>query len=585
MLSVCRRPVFSENQIKLSIDDLIQKIEAGALTEVLADRVEFKSSWHQDYGKDICAISNHESLVGGWLVVGLNDRGELLNRDQSWLKQTEDQVSNHCLRYLSPSWAAVHISGRQLANGYLLFIDIVNPGEVVTWNGRAYKLSGTISQEMPPDEQLSLSMRLPGEDYSRQSWSGTIDGALVLDFAKKVKEEDPSGNELFGDLQKLSPSDVLSKLGINDTTAAGILFGNFKVRVVHYDINNDVLDQQERVGAYGILADAFIEHIQSWTRRQGTVIQGQSTSAAEEVPYPIKALREVLANAVAHTLYARDQGNILVELRPNRFTLQNNCSLESKAFANKWFSKGSAVKNKLLMTVLRIAKITDELGSGKNRIFRQMIESGRREPVVEFSEVNRYGRWAVTLYNEESNRSLQTLIGRLQGFFSDPDYWRIATALVLWRDNLWSEIKGRLDEHYNRVALAVLQDDMSPIIVVNDKLFLKRWADVTLTGQLSRRFSPAEEEQIKQILKAYGFSGNRGGHVTTTDARRIIGLSDAQSETVQLSNLFRKWSEAHIMTMVKRGHWRFLTDGEHSTQVIMSLFQSVTAVKKPSSGT
>src|SRR5690242_12767798 len=138
---------------KIALKDLIQKIEAGDLTEVLANRVEFKSSWQQDHGKDVSAIANHESMQGGWLVVGLDDKGVLLGRDHAWAKQTEEQVSGHILQYLSPTWTVTETFGHQLSKGYLLFLSISNPGEVVTWNGRAFKLSGTLSKEMLPDEQ------------------------------------------------------------------------------------------------------------------------------------------------------------------------------------------------------------------------------------------------------------------------------------------------------------------------------------------------------------------------------------------------------------------------------------------------
>lgn len=576
---VCCRYVVAKNIVigismpKISFVNLIEAINAGKISEALASRVEFKSSWSQDVGKDVSAIANSD-IDGGWLIVGINDAGKLTGRDSSWLKQTEELVSNHILQYLSPSWTVTETVGHPFSSGYALFLNIVNPGEVVTWNRRAYKLSGTVSQEMTPDEQLALSMRLPGEDYSRLKWSGAIDGALVLDFAKKIKEQNEEEGAFFPDLQNLSPAEVLSKLGIASTTAAGILFGNYKVRIVHYDKNEDILDQKEKLGTYNILSDSFIEQVQSWTRKEGTVLRGQTISSTEESPYPLPALREVLANAVAHALYARDQGNIVVELRPERITVLNNCSLESRAFANKWFSRDSSVKNKLLMNALRIAKITDELGSGKNRIFRKMIESGRREPVVEFTETNRYGRWAVTLYNEEANANLKELINRLKEHFSLPDYWRIATALILWREYSWSEIMQRLDKHYSQVALSVLQSEMSPVIVVDDKLFPKRWVTIALMGQISRRFTPHEEEQIKLILKSFAFNRGRDGHISTAEARRIIGLSSTQSETVQLSNLFRRWSDQNIIKMVKRGHWRFRSD-EKRAQIIMSLFESL----------
>ena len=125
------------------------------------------------------------------------------------------------------------------------------------------------------------------------------------------------------------------------------------------------------------MTDDFISQIQAWTRKQGTIVEGNTASVKEENPYPPKVIRELLANAVAHALYQREKGGIIVDIYPNHLTVRNNAMLEAKAFAKQWFAKKTFVKNKLLMMILRAAKITDELGSGKTRIFRLVIESGK----------------------------------------------------------------------------------------------------------------------------------------------------------------------------------------------------------------
>jgi len=554
---------------KLTWEQLIERLSNNQAQEHLVVGLELKSSWSQDHGKDLSALANQESFEGGWVVIGIDDTGHPSGRDAAWLKKTEEQVSQHILQFLAPYWAVRSTRGHAVPKGHILVLDVINPGEVVEWNGRAFKVSGTISTEMTPDEELKLSLRLPGEDYSRTEWTGDPNGALVLEYARKVRENRP--DEEGKKLDALSPSDILSKLSLNSKTAAGILFGDYRYRIVHFDQRGDVLDQRDGAGLYGMLTDAFVEGLQSWTRKAGTVVRGSSTSVVEELPYPPRALREVLANAVAHAFYARDQGNIVVEARPDRLTISNNCAIESKAFVEKWFSRESCVRNKLLMVTLRIAGVTDELGSGKSRIFRQMIESGRREPIIEFAELNRYGRWSVTLYNEETSSHIQNLISRLKECFSDSDKWRISVALVLWRDKSWAEIENRLDQHYQRVALEVIRDEQSPVIVVGNEIFLRRWAQIALTGQTSRRFTVGEEEQIKSILKAFAFDGARNGHFANEDARRIIGLSNSQSEIVQLSNLFRKWASKDEIQQVKRGQWKFFTRAEQQQRVIMAI--------------
>lgn len=165
-----------------------------------------------------------------------------------------------------------------------------------------------------------------------------VNGALVMEFAKKLQEVEPA--EFSDDIASVAPTDILKKLYLFEKTTAAILFGEYTFRLIRYDFKGDILDQEEKSGVYHVLSDDFIAQIQAWTRKQGTVLRGQTASVTEEAPYPTKALREVLANAVAHALYNRDQGDIVVELRHNRLTVSNNCFLEAKSFTKKWFSVG-----------------------------------------------------------------------------------------------------------------------------------------------------------------------------------------------------------------------------------------------------
>lgn len=565
MLSRCYR-----RNLVLSLPELLSKIEQSSITEVLNQGIELKSSWQQEFGKDICALANTEDQRTGFLIVGVNDKGIPLGYDESWLTKTEQQVTNHILHYLSTTWTA-KVTGHKTSKGHILIIEVKNPGDVVEWNSRAYKLIGTSSREMTPDEALTLSLRLPGQDFSKQPWTGDVAGALVLEFAEKIKNR--GSTALPQDLASLAPKEILQKLSTADKMAASILFGECIVRIVFYDDSGDVISQISKRGAFHLLSDEFVEQLQTWTKTKGTVLHGSSLSASDELPYPPKALRETLANAVAHSLYERDLGDIVVDVHPNRMVIRNNCLLESKAFAKQWFSKQTHSRNKFLMRLLREAGVTDELGSGKIRLFSQMIEHGKREPIIEFYEKGKFGCWAVTLYNEEQNKTSITLLEKFKQHFDTVDEARIAMALVLWGNNKWSDILERLDEHYKKMAVAVIRNQHSPVIVVNDSILTKRWVNAILAGQASLAFTAAEEEQIKAILQKLAFSNNRNGTFSNEEARQIIGLSTSRSEVVQLSNLFRKWREQNLIKQGKRGHWVFKTEATQQFEIIMSLLE------------
>ena len=534
-------------------------MKASRLHEIDYPYLELKSTWDQKYGKDISAIANHESLQGGWLIIGIDDKGSLLHHHKQWAKKTEEEISQQINQFLSPYQAIKDVIVKKIRSSYCIFLDIQNPGDVTEWKGEAYRRSGTSSTRMKSDEHIALAMKLPGEDFSNQPWDGPTDPLLISSFAQKMANVDPSEFPKE-DLSTLSSSDVLARLGLKDKMAAGILFGNFPVRIARYDSNDDIIENTEKKGVYHILTDDFIAQIQTWTKKQGTILKGHTTSVTEEYPYPPKVIREVLANAVAHALYQREQGAIIVDISPDHLTVRNNALLEAKIFVKQWFAKNTYVKNKLLMTILRAAKITDELGTGKTRIFRLIIESGRREPTIEFSEHPYFGKWKITIYNNQKNKNLKSLMDQFHQYFPKV-HARIAMALVRLTEqgHQWPSILERLDDYYKGIAFKVIEHSKAPIIIIDDKIFLRRWVDVALTGQASQSFTLAEEKQIEDALRAFAFQHSTEGFITTSEARELIGLSDSPSEATQLSNLFRKWRDKKIVKYIKRGHWQFVS--------------------------
>ena len=75
------------------------------------------------------------------------------------------------------------------------------------------------------------------------------------------------------------------------------------------------------------------------------------------------------------------------------------------------------------------------------------------------------------------------------------------------------------------------------------KILLKRWVKIQLEGQESKVFSKSEENKFKEILQNYAYKENRAGYITNKEARQLCGLSNSQSEIVQLSKLFQQWGK------------------------------------------
>ena len=541
-----------------SFEEVKRVIAKGKLAEITYPRLELKSKWHTEHGKSISAIANHESLTGGWLVIGVDDDGKLTGKDEDWCKRKYAEIGNDINQHLSPSQAVKEVYAEVFKDGWCILLEIQNPDYVTDWLGRAYKRAGSSDQEMTAGERTALAMRLPGDDYSSMPWQGEVNSALVLDFAKKVV--DNGSRDFPQDLSQLSSSQILRIMRLDGKMAAGILFGDVPVRIAHYDADDRVSNNVEEKGLYTILHDSFITHIQTASERKGATSDGNSIALKDYQPYPTKLLREILANAVAHALYQRYHGEIIVDIHLDRVMVRNNASLEAEIFAHQWFSHKTMAKNKLLMEALRTAGITDELGTGKANVFRMAIEAGKEEPHLDFFTDKNFAKWHITVYNSHRHEHIDNLLSKLNASSLPSQLHKmIAVALVLWKDRKWSEIKTRLDDHYKKIANEVIKHEERPVVIIDDDLFVLRWADVALKGQSSKGFTPTEENMIMRMLT--DFANNSAQQITAQEARQLIGLGKSSSESVQLSNLFRKWQKHGLVEQVKRGTWRFTRRG------------------------
>ena len=222
------------------------------------------------------------------------------------------------------------------------------------------------------------------------------------------------------------------------------------------------------------------------------------------------------------------------------------------------------------MKILRQAKFSDEFGTGKNKIFKYMIESGRREPLFEYQKISdNYGIWSVTVYNEQPNKNFLKLLKKFKNLYKyNTDKYKLSAALVLWRDKTLKEIFSYIDEYHRKIIEDILSSDNSPFLVTREysrknqkqpkvKILLKRWVKVQLEGQESKVFSKSEENQFKDILQNYAYKDSRNGYITNKEARQLFGLSNSQSEIVQLSRLFQQWeNEGFIEKGKKRRDWK-----------------------------
>lgn len=532
-----------------SLEDLLVHASTNALREHVFSNLELKGDWHADYGKRLSAAANRVSSDPQWIVVGITDEGIVTGKSDVWAKSTEEVISQQVNSYLRPSQACQQVQCHQLPSGWIISILIRNPGAVTKWRDKAHVAVGTTTKELSPEKMMELAINLPGlVDKSAQPTASTYSDELIKDFCKIVVARQPEQG--YQELEKLSSAELLGRLRIDRTVAARVLFGEARFRLIFYESEGKPTRNIEMAGLYRLLKDDFIEQIQDWAKLH--LPQGHTA-------YPEEALREGLANAVAHAAYVEKDGDVIIELFPDRIAIGNLAQPESRYFANRWFSTSHHTLNRLLAEILRISRHVDEVGWGKNAIFRESIKNGKRAPHVDLQRAGHLDRWILTIYCGTQDERHSRLLTRLKEKYPQERKALIAFALILWRDKPVKEIQNFIDGESAKQFAEVLSDAFGPIFYFKDDdgIYLRRWARVLLgEGKDSKTHTPAEEADLFRL--AYKIQvRNQGGIISPKRLRDLGDLGETASAKSLSSSLLSKWASAGHLVKIKTGMYRF----------------------------
>ncbi len=523
-----------------TIDDVIVLASEGKLQEHRYSNIELKEDWAEKHGAKLSALANKISELNCFLVIGIADNGNLGGKSEAWAKKTEENISQHINTHLDPPQSCGSFTCKQIGASWIIIIPVRNVGEVAYWDGSAYMAAGTTTAEMEPEKILKLRMQLPGLlDFSNQESKSSYNGELVAGFAACVRT---AGHPLEVEITGTKEYSVLNQLNMVGRQAARILFGRCSFRIVRYDSSGEILENNTQHGLFRLLQKTFID----------------SLCGNGAIHYSPKALKEAFANAVAHAAYFENDGEVLLEIYPDRLVISNLCLRESQLFANRWFSRSHKTVNGLLMESLRVARLVDELGRGKHIIFSESIRLGHMAPEVLIETAGKYRRWKLVIHGGQVNGNLLRLLERSRELYMDEAKALIAQALVLWREKPAAEIRQFVDDEFGRMFADVIARFDGPIFYSanEDRIVLTRWARVLLEeGQYSQVLSPGEEERLFERLKQF-CTQHENGIISSKLFRDFAGMSDTRSEQAQCSAILKRWVAAGRVQRLGRGRYQ-----------------------------
>lgn len=549
-----------------TMSEIVSLLNAGTLTEHRYPGVELKEDWAQDYGKKLSGLANRFHDTSSWIIIGVSDEGHPAGKQETWARAREQVISQQINDFLDPIQAASGIQCAEIQNSWVIIIAVKNPGDVVYWNNCAYYGAGTTIKAMNPEEVLKIRIQLPGlADYSKQTASSTYNEDLINIFLNSVSKTESYSEALQQDHYR-----AFCQLGIQDKQVARILFGNCAYRVVKYS-RGEPVENSKHCGLFRLLTDEFINEIEIWTAAQLT---------SNEEPYSRRALKEALANAVAHAAYFENDGDIIVELFSDKVLISNLSVRESIYFANRWFSRSHKTINGLLVEILRVGRFMDELGRGKNLIFSESIRRGKVPPEVIVEGAGRFYRWKLCLYGGTTDIKSKRLLTRIKDSYQDEQKALIACSLVLWRSKPVTEIRNYIDGDFSRQFAEVLADSKGPIFYYREKdsIILRRWAKILLgEGKDSKAFSPDEEKDLLNFV--YDIQTKyHDGYVSPKMLRDLAAMGETKSERVLSSKLLSSWEKKRLVKKVRRGQYKFVPKAPPTTinfDELVKLFKGV----------
>jgi len=139
--------------------------------------------------------------------------------------------------------------------------------------------------------------------------------------------------------------------------------------------------------------------------KKSTFINPQTGLREDKTEYPIKAIREVLLNALIHRDYSRFTENdpIRIEIYDNRIEVTNPGGLYGRLKIQDLGTIRSDIRNPFIASILETMEVTENRYSGIPTIYNEMKKAGLKEP--KFEDIR--GVFKVTLYNEKPKIAFQ----------------------------------------------------------------------------------------------------------------------------------------------------------------------------------
>ena len=197
--------------------------------------------------------------------------------------------------------------------------------------------------------------------------------------------------------------------------------------------------------------------------RNYTIINDKG-KRADKYEYPIKAIRELLLNALMHRDYSTYSLNmpVTVEMYRDRLEITNPGGLYGRASVKDLGKAKTETRNATLVNVLEIMRIAENRHSGIPIIRQEMKDNNLPAPI--FEDIR--GVFKVTLFNKFNNllEFCQTPRSRseISSFYDNPTDYMVASKItaLLNEGKIAMTIPDKPKSRYQKFYTVAADDDI-----------------------------------------------------------------------------------------------------------------------------
>lgn len=359
--------------------------------------VEWKPSLSQ-INEIINTISAFSNTEGGRILVGVSKTGKIVGTQIG--KGTIENLANNISQHTDPK---VHprITTKKIKGKEIIIIEVKESGDHLTLAfGRPFKRVGKSTRKMSKDEYESLILEKHRDklrfdiEICKEAALRDIDRDKLKGFLREAKSERGL------DIDEKSPvKEILMRLNLTCgnklTNAAILLFGKdpqkfFEqseakcIRFKGTTVTGEMIDLKPISGDIITQIKEIEKFIYNYISLHSWIEPGKM-ERQEKWEYPPRAIREALANAIAHRDY-RSTSKVQVRIFDDRIEFWNPGRLP-QGWTVETLKKKHESKpfNPLFAKAFFWIKYIEEVGTGTNKIIQWCKEWGLPEPEFEYT--------------------------------------------------------------------------------------------------------------------------------------------------------------------------------------------------------